>query len=136
MSSVPFWKNVRRIRIAKKISQKALARALGYIDNNNSNISTAELHSPIVPEVETILRIAAALGVAPRDLFKDEHGNDIETPYDVLRRSTDIESARQELKRFKARRRKPKGSADTHRRFQLRAHASDVPPRRRQSAAP
>src|SRR5204863_8721154 len=99
MAGVSFWKNVRRIRRAKKISQKALARALGYVDSNNSNISTNELHSPIVPEPDTVLRIAVALTVPPCDLFKDEHGDDIDTPYDVLRRASDIDGAQQELKR-------------------------------------
>src|SRR5437762_11050213 len=133
MAAVPFWRNVRRIRQAKKISQKALARALGHIDSNNSNISTAELHSPIVPEPDTILRIAAALGVAPRELFKDEHGDDIDTPYDVLRRASDIDGARQELKRFKVRRKK-RSKEGTGVLSNFHVPARETSPHRRQSA--
>jgi transcriptional regulator with XRE-family HTH domain len=135
VAATRFWANVRRIR-KSKMSQSALARRLGYTDAKNSNISTWELHSPHVPEPETILKIAQALGVAPAELMKDEHGSDIETPYDILRRALDVESAQHELKRFEYRRtKKSTGVAGPHAPFQERAAAAKDHTQKKRSRA-
>lgn len=90
-----FWENVRTIRIARHVSQAELARRLGDEHGKNPNISSAEGHDPRVPRPDTILRIAEALRVSPKELM-----DDVDTPYDVLRSSTHVEQAREALKKF------------------------------------
>jgi len=60
-------KNVRRLRLARALSQEALAADAGLhqaliseIENEASN-----------PELDTLGRLAKALGARPRDLFEE-----------------------------------------------------------------
>jgi transcriptional regulator with XRE-family HTH domain len=60
-------RNVRRLRLARGLSQESLAADAGLhqgliseIENEGSN-----------PELDTIGRLATALGARPRDLFEE-----------------------------------------------------------------
>ena len=98
-----FWENVKNIRMASVpyVSQAELARRLGDEHGKNQNISNAEGHDPRVPRPDTILRIAKALHTSPKELMRD-----VQTPYDVLRSATDVERAREDLKKFELKRTK------------------------------
>jgi transcriptional regulator with XRE-family HTH domain len=60
-------RNVRRLREAKGLSQAALAADSGLYQALISQIEN-ELANP---ELDTLERLAAALGVHPRELFED-----------------------------------------------------------------
>jgi transcriptional regulator with XRE-family HTH domain len=60
-------RNVRRLREAKGFSQAALAADSGLYQALISQIEN-ELANP---ELDTLERLAAALGVHPRELFED-----------------------------------------------------------------
>lgn len=81
LRSVPrtFGQNLQRLRLAQrpKVTQQALARALGHA--NNSTISKWETEN-VLPEPETITKVAAALKVDAAALLED-----VIAPYDRLR---------------------------------------------------
>ncbi|HXW27445.1 MAG TPA: helix-turn-helix transcriptional regulator [Xanthobacteraceae bacterium] len=60
-------KNVRRLRKARGLSQSALATDAGQHQYVISKVENAQLDV----RLETIGRIAAALGVDPRELFEE-----------------------------------------------------------------
>jgi transcriptional regulator with XRE-family HTH domain len=60
-------KNVRRLRKAKGLSQSALATDANQHQALISRIENAQMNL----KVDTIGKIAAALGVYPRDLFEE-----------------------------------------------------------------
>lgn len=60
-------RNVRRLREAKALSQGELAADAGIYQELISRIENGAAN----PELDTLGRIAAALGVHPRDLFEE-----------------------------------------------------------------
>jgi transcriptional regulator with XRE-family HTH domain len=60
-------KNVRRLRQAKRLSQGALAADAGIDQELVSRIENGTAN----PELDTLGRIAAALGCNPHDLFEE-----------------------------------------------------------------
>jgi transcriptional regulator with XRE-family HTH domain len=72
-----FGQNLKRIREAKGVTQEALMGRLGL--KRPTPISLWESR-PTLPKAATIVRIAKALGCAPRDLL-----DEVETDYDRLR---------------------------------------------------
>jgi transcriptional regulator with XRE-family HTH domain len=60
-------RNVRRLREAKGLSQGALAADAGIYQELVSRIENGAAN----PELDTLGKIAAALGVQPRDLFDE-----------------------------------------------------------------
>jgi transcriptional regulator with XRE-family HTH domain len=60
-------KNVRRLRLAKGLSQDALAADAGVFQKLISGIENGRAN----PEVDTLDKIAAALGVHPHELFEE-----------------------------------------------------------------
>jgi transcriptional regulator with XRE-family HTH domain len=60
-------KNVRRLRKAKGLSQAALATDAGQHQGFISEVENGRTN----PELDTVGKIAAALGVHPRELFED-----------------------------------------------------------------
>ena len=60
-------RNVRRLREAKALSQGALAADAGIYQELVSRIENGAAN----PELDTLGRIATALGVLPRDLFEE-----------------------------------------------------------------
>lgn len=61
-----FGENLKRLRIARGISQDELAKALGY--TNRSSINKIELGKNDMPR-NKIIRAASVLGVSPLELF-------------------------------------------------------------------
>ena len=78
-----FGKNLRRIRIEKKLSQDELARKIGY--KGRSAINKIETGVNDMPR-ETVLRCAEALGVSPMEFFQEE-----DEANEVRRRSVDFD---------------------------------------------
>jgi len=64
-----FGENLRRIRIAKGMSQEELATKLGYV--NRSSINKIEVGRSDMPRSKIELA-AKILGVSPLELFKNE----------------------------------------------------------------
>lgn len=64
-----FGENLKRIRIAKGITQEELAKALGYA--NRSSINKIEIGRSDMPRSK-IEEAANFLGVSPLELFKNE----------------------------------------------------------------
>lgn len=64
-----FGRNLRRIRIEKKLSQDELAKRIGY--KGRSAINKIETGVNDMPR-ETVLRCAEALGVSPMEFFQEE----------------------------------------------------------------
>lgn len=62
-----FGENLKRLRIARGMSQDELAKALGY--TNRSSINKIELGKNDMPR-NKIVRAAAVLGVSPLELFQ------------------------------------------------------------------
>jgi transcriptional regulator with XRE-family HTH domain len=60
-------KNVRRLRLARGLSQEALAADAGLHQGLISEIENEASN----PELDTIGRLAAALGARPRELFEE-----------------------------------------------------------------
>ena len=60
-------KNVRRLRLAKGLSQDALASDAGVFQKLISGIENGRAN----PELDTLGKIAAALGVHPHELFQE-----------------------------------------------------------------
>ncbi len=60
-------RNVRRLRLARGLSQEALASNAGL---HRGLISEIE-HEAANPELDTLGRIVTALGARPRDLFEE-----------------------------------------------------------------
>ncbi len=60
-------RNVRRLRLARGLSQEALAADAGLHQGLISEIENEAAN----PELDTLGRIATALGARPRDLFED-----------------------------------------------------------------
>ena len=60
-------KNVRRLRLAKGLSQDALAADAGLFQKLISGIENGRAN----PELDTLGKIADALGVQPGDLFEE-----------------------------------------------------------------
>lgn len=61
-----FGENLKRLRIARGMSQDELAKALGY--TNRSSINKIELGKNDMPR-NKIVRAAAVLGISPLELF-------------------------------------------------------------------
>lgn len=61
-----FGENLKRLRIARGMSQEELAKALDY--TNRSSINKIELGKNDMPR-NKIIKAAAVLGVSPLDLF-------------------------------------------------------------------
>lgn len=76
---VTFGENLRRARLAAKprVTQETLAERIGH--KNNSTVSKWETED-LLPEPDTVERVATALGIAPSVLLQD-----VELPYDRLR---------------------------------------------------
>jgi transcriptional regulator with XRE-family HTH domain len=72
-----FGENLKAARKRMKVTQEQLAERLGYA--NNSTLSNWE-RGDLLPEPDTIEKVAGALGVEPRELLQD-----VVTPYDRLR---------------------------------------------------
>lgn len=70
-----YGENLKRLRIAKGMSQEELAKALGY--TNRSSINKIEIGRSNIP-TDKIARTAEVLGVSPLDLF-----NTVETAVDL-----------------------------------------------------
>lgn len=81
-----FGENLKRLRelATPKIQQEELARRLKHA--NNSTISKWENHG-VLPKPETIIEVAKAIGVKPRELLED-----VVTEYDKLRGSREGQS--------------------------------------------
>jgi transcriptional regulator with XRE-family HTH domain len=60
-------RNVRRLRLARGLSQEALAADAGLHQGLISDIENEVSN----PELDTIGRLATALGARPRDLFEE-----------------------------------------------------------------
>jgi transcriptional regulator with XRE-family HTH domain len=60
-------KNVRRLRLAKGLSQDALAADAGLFQKLISGIENGRAN----PELDTLGKIAKALGVHPRELLEE-----------------------------------------------------------------
>lgn len=60
-------RNVRQLREAKALSQGALAADAGIYQELVSRIENGAAN----PELDTLAKIAEALGVHPRDLFEE-----------------------------------------------------------------
>lgn len=60
-------RNVRRLRLARGLSQEALAADAGLHQGLISEIENEVSN----PELDTIGRLATALGAHPRDLFEE-----------------------------------------------------------------
>jgi transcriptional regulator with XRE-family HTH domain len=60
-------KNVRRLRLAKGLSQDALAADAGLFQKLISGIENGRAN----PELDTLGKIAAALGAHPRELLDE-----------------------------------------------------------------
>jgi transcriptional regulator with XRE-family HTH domain len=60
-------KNVRRLRIAKGLTQAALATDAGQHQGFISEVENGKTSA----ELDTVGKIAAALGVHPRELFEE-----------------------------------------------------------------
>ncbi len=60
-------RNVRRLRLARGLSQEALAADAGLHQGLISEIENEAAN----PELDTLGRIATALGARPHDLFED-----------------------------------------------------------------
>ncbi len=60
-------KNVRRLRLARGLSQEALAADAGLHQGLISEIENEASN----PELDTIGRLAKALGARPRELFEE-----------------------------------------------------------------
>jgi transcriptional regulator with XRE-family HTH domain len=60
-------KNVRRLRLAKGLTQAALATDAGQHQGFISEVENGKTS----PELDTVGKIAAALGVHPRELFEE-----------------------------------------------------------------
>ena len=64
-----FGRNLRRIRIEKKLSQDELAKRIGY--KGRSAINKIETGVNDMPR-KTVLRCAEVLGVSPMEFFQEE----------------------------------------------------------------
>ena len=64
--SIKLWKNIKRTREQKKMSQGDICRALGFDRAQMSNIEGGKGN----PTFATIEKIARALGVASDELLK------------------------------------------------------------------
>lgn len=64
-----FGENLKRLRLAKNMSQDELAKALGY--TNRSSINKIELGKNDMPR-NKITRAAVVLEVSPLEFFKEE----------------------------------------------------------------
>ncbi len=60
-------RNVRRLRKAKGLSQSELATDAGQYQGFISEVENGKTN----PELDTVGKIAAALGVHPRELFEE-----------------------------------------------------------------
>jgi transcriptional regulator with XRE-family HTH domain len=60
-------RNVRRLRLARGLSQEALAADAGLHQGLISEIE----HEAANPELDTLGQLATALGARPRDLFEE-----------------------------------------------------------------
>ena len=65
-AKIVFGENLKKLRIAKGMSQEELAKALGY--TNRSSINKIELGKNDMPR-NKVLRAAQVLGVSPLKLF-------------------------------------------------------------------
>ncbi len=65
-AKIIFGENIKRLRLARNMSQEELAKALGY--ENRSSINKIELGKNDMPR-NKIVRAAQVLGVSPLDLF-------------------------------------------------------------------
>lgn len=64
-----YGQNLRRLRLARGMSQEELAKALGY--TNRSSINKIEIGRSSIPS-DKIARTAEVLGVSPLELFREE----------------------------------------------------------------
>jgi transcriptional regulator with XRE-family HTH domain len=64
--AVAFGQRVRHVRVAKAMTQEALAEAAGLHPTFVSNVERGYR----VPTIPTLLRIAEGLGVSPYDLIQ------------------------------------------------------------------
>lgn len=78
-SKKQFGKNLKRLRMAKGMSQEELAKALGY--TNRSSINKIEIGRSSIP-TDKIKKTADILGVSPLKLFETE--DDIKELIDKL----------------------------------------------------
>ena len=67
-SKKQFGRNLKRLRMAKGMSQEELAKALGY--TNRSSINKIEIGRSSIP-TDKIKQTADILGVSPLDLFEE-----------------------------------------------------------------
>lgn len=73
-AKIIFGENIKRLRLAKNMSQEELAKALGY--ENRSSINKIELGKNDMPR-NKIVRAAQVLGVSPLDLFDGSEKPDL-----------------------------------------------------------
>ena len=66
-AKIVFGENLKKLRLAKGMSQDELAKALGY--TNRSSINKIELGKNDMPR-NKVLRAAQVLGVSPLQLFE------------------------------------------------------------------
>ena len=66
-AKIIFGENLKKLRIARNMSQEELAKALGY--TNRSSINKIELGKNDMPR-NKVLRAAQVLGVSPLQLFE------------------------------------------------------------------
>ena len=76
-AKIIFGENIKKLRLAKNMSQEELAKALGY--ENRSSINKIELGKNDMPR-NKIVRAAQVLGVSPLAFFE---GADSEPDFDV-----------------------------------------------------
>lgn len=113
-----YGENLKRLRELKKLTQEAVAKAMGRA--RQGNLPTYEADRKF-PTPDLVVRHAAALGCEPSELLVD-----VETLYDLIRKGqfdgvTGEDRFRAEVKRVKANRREPRRNAASRARRRIRA---------------
>lgn len=95
-----YGENLKRLRIARGMSQEELAKALGY--TNRSSINKIEIGRSNIP-TDKIARTAEVLGVSPLELFDtDETEVDLEIRPDNWLASIQTELTTENLAKLKS----------------------------------
>lgn len=73
-----FGERVREKRRARKLTQVQVAERAGMLQHHISRLENGE----VMPTLETILKLAAAIGCKPTDLLSPFNGVDLDTLLD------------------------------------------------------
>ena len=98
-AKIIFGENIKRLRLARNMSQEELAKALGY--ENRSSINKIELGKNDMPR-NKIVRAAQVLGVSPLDLFEGSEVPDLTVRHDSWLATIESDLTPESLEKLKS----------------------------------